>query len=209
MSPPQVVTVGERGVSGLSNLEMVRVDVSQLSDDDLGSLFRRAVFMRADAAIHRCGEAILGRDDFAGGLNRQDVYLSLARSASDPDEILKWIAQGREAAIAESQSPAQWYIMELPLRLQRGEVDQFERIMNTLRANHFQEPGVAEQVYQLLVRLGIITPDGQPARRGGGPASPMAEAPASAEPTGGIWTPEGDAAAARNSGKESKLWVPD
>ncbi|HAY82323.1 MAG TPA: hypothetical protein DCY79_21155, partial [Planctomycetaceae bacterium] len=205
--PQPIEAASEDELQNISNLQLVRVETSQLSDVDLGVLFRRAVFLRADSAIKRFGEAILQRDSFDGGLSRPDVYMALTRTAADPDEVLEWIAAGRQASEAESQSPAQWYIMELPIRLQRGEVERFQQLMETLRANHFGEPGVAEQVFQLLMRLGIIGPDGQPAQ--GPPPTADAsggEPPAAAQEGGGLWTPDSDKPP--QGGQESKLWVP-
>ena len=202
--PQPISAAGEDELQQVSNLQLVRVETSQLSDIDLGALFRRAVFLRADSAIKRFGQAILERESFDGGLSRSDVYMALTRAAADPDEVLEWIEAGRQASVADSLSPAQWYIMELPIRLQRGEVERFQQIMDTLRANHFNEPGVAEQVFELLMRLGIIGPDGQPAQ---GPPTPAdGEASATPQEGGGIWTPESDAAP--KGGQESKLWVP-
>ena len=67
----------------------------------------------------------------------------------------------REQAERAGASPARWYLDELPLRLVRGEAAEVRHIMTVLQTRHASEPGVSETLYQILVRFGIITPEGQ------------------------------------------------
>ena len=84
--------------------------------------------------------------------------------------------------------------------LGRGEVDLLEPTMQTLQKRHMQEPGLAEEVARILVRHGVISPDGQVR----GKARDIPSAPPVPDTT--IWTP--DAAEAKPEDSGSKLWLP-
>ncbi len=94
---------------------------------------------------------------------------------------------------------------EIPLRLERREVDEFRRLFERLSTKHVKEPGVAQALQQLLYQLGIMRPDGSM-------AAPSAATGAPAGAPAGLWTPDQGASAAAPAapaaGGKSKLWVP-
>ena len=72
-------------------------------------------------------------------------------------------------------------------------------LIRKLENDHINEPGIAEQLYGLLVQMGVMNPDGTRAVPSGGASDPS---------EGGIWTPGSDS----NSNPESEgsgLWIPD
>ena len=73
-------------------------------------------------------------------------------------------------------------------------------LIRKLETDHINEPGIAEQLYGLLVQMGVMNPDGSQAV----PGAP----PATAGDSGGIWTPGSDAGPGKSS-EGSGLWVPD
>ena len=95
----------------------------------------------------------------------------------------------------------------MPVRLSQGNTQEASRLIDHVQSRHMEEPGVGEAMMQLLVRLGIIRPDGTPAGPPPGPAAPMpgsTEPIGAAEPQDKIWTPGSD-----EPGGEKKLWTPD
>jgi hypothetical protein len=96
---------------------------------------------------------------------------------------------------------------EIPLRLERREVDEFRRLFERLSTKHIKEPGVAQSLQMLLYQLGILRPDGSMATPG---TTPPGASAAAAAPSSGLWTPDqgASAAAAPAAGGKSKLWVP-
>ncbi len=96
--------------------------------------------------------------------------------------------------------------MELSYRLDRGEGQEAGRLLEHLEREHLREPGVGPAVQQLLVRHGLLRPDGMPSVPAEAPSQPAAGIVvpgATAEP-GALWTPEG----AKPAGEKPKIWVP-
>jgi hypothetical protein len=75
-------------------------------------------------------------------------------------------------------------------------------VLNEIRAQHINEPGVAEATYQLLYTAGLLVPRGVP-------GAPMPVAPAEPSAAGQpskLWTPGQDAPAA--PGNKPAIWTP-
>ena len=124
------------------------------------------------------------------------------------DKLKQVIREGnaRRIVVKRGESPAALLLEELRLRLLMGrDVGECDRLLQQLRANHINEPGVAQALYQLLVEFGIISPDGRPAAKGRAAGETVAEAAAPPEPSK-LWTPDAPAPA---SEKKSALWTPD
>jgi hypothetical protein len=143
----------------------------------------------------------------ADRIDLAEVYQMLVGVSKDAEESLDYIDRGRKLAVARGASPANWYLMELQVRLSRSEADECNRLTKLLATRYGQEPGVAEALYQVLVRFGVITPDGKVAGLpqdseavGVGLDSPPGAG--DAEPSG-LWTPDSGA-----QKQASKLWLP-
>ena len=141
----------------------------------------------------------------AGDEGQLRAYGQLAQMEEDPDEALKYIEGGRKASLAAGMSCASWDLLELPVRLIQGDSQAASNLVNHLQTAHMQEQGVSEALMQLLVRFGIIRPDGTPAGPMPGGPAPGGPDQIAAEPDPGkIWTPGSD-----EPGGEKKLWTPD
>ena len=136
-----------------------------------------------------------------------DVYELMSRLSGNSDEAIQYIRKAQEAAVAGGESPARYLMAEIPLRLERREVDEFRRLFERLSTKHIKEPGVAQSLQMLLYQLGILRPDGSMAQPG---EVPPPGAPAAAAAPSALWTPDqgAPAAAAPAAGGKSKLWVP-
>ncbi|MBN2477402.1 MAG: hypothetical protein JXB62_22545 [Pirellulales bacterium] len=195
-------------VDSLPLVRLQRVMAEKLSDDVLVGAFRRAVAFGISAAMRKFAQAVVDRPSLAGDENQLQAYSALAQMESDPGVALAYLEQGREAAQSAGHSCAPWDLLELRLRFGRHEVQDVQRLVQHLQAQHIQEPGVAEALMRFLVQIGVIRPDGTPA----GPTPSMegsvpAEAgqpPAESGGTSGIWTPGGEQADGRK-----KIWTPD
>ncbi len=180
------------------------IDAAKLTDDLLQSFYQRASIFSARTAIHRLGTEVLQRNTMGERLDLASVAGGLAKLSNAPEEALKLLSRAREFAEKAGTSPARWYLEELPFRLLGGDTSEVQHIMTLLQTRHIREPGIAESLYNILVRFGIIPPDGQPSAGGPQPAAPPT---AAAEPEQGVWTPEAAQAPAGEK-KESKLWIP-
>ncbi|MHB8951548.1 MAG: hypothetical protein ACYC4U_01065 [Pirellulaceae bacterium] len=181
-----------------------RVVPEKLSDLDLARLFERAVGFKSQKAVWRLGQELLKRPGLADQVNRSAICMLLAELAEDMDESLALVLKAKQFARETNQSPARCLLSELSLRILRGDVAEAQQVITTLRTHHRQEPGIMEAVYDLLVRFGIIAPEGHRTDAMGETAHTQPAPPAASQ----LWTPDAPPAAAEGQ-QPSKLWVPD
>ncbi|MEX2114385.1 MAG: hypothetical protein WD845_14420 [Pirellulales bacterium] len=195
---------------GLARL--ARLEVEQLSDEQLVQFYQAADHFRHIAAIKKLAHEVIARENLDAKLDKAEVYGILAQIEADTDRALEYLELARKTAEKNKKSTAPWDLAELALRIARGDVAQADRLLTHIRNDHLREPGVAQALFQILAEAGIIGPDGRPtaaaaAAAGAGPEAPGFVVPgaAAAEP-GKIWTPGGE----QTSGaKKSGLWTPD
>lgn len=182
--------------------QLGRIDIAKLTDEDLQSLFFRAISFGQRIAAKKLGLEWADRPASANGqMDKSEVYGNLASLADDPEEALALLAKAREATEAKGQSPARWLLDELSIQLSRGASQEAMQILNLLSTKHINEPGVRNALIQLLQAVGALDANGRI-------ATTEPEAPAAAE-TGKLWTPETAAAPAAPAGAGgSKIWLP-
>ncbi len=199
------IDAAEITIETIPLIRLARVRVDTMTDDALLLGYRRSVAYGAAAAMEKFARAVIERPSLDGDEGQLRAYGQLAQMEEDPDEALKYIEGGRKASLAAKISCASWDLLELPVRLVQGNSQEASNLVNHLQSSHMQEPGVAEALMQLLVRFGIIRPDGTPAGPMPGGPAPAGVEPMAAEPEQGkIWTPGSD-----EPGGEKKLWTPD
>ena len=194
-------------ITSLSPVRLTRLDVKKLSDEDLLIAYQRAILYSAGRLLRKVGPELVSRPGIKGKVDFADVYELMSRLSGSSDEAIEYIRKAQEAAVAGGESPVRYLMAEIPLRLERREVDEFRRLFERLSTKHIKEPGVAQALQQLLYQLGILRPDGSMAAPGAAPPGAPAAAP---PPASGLWTPDqgAPAAAAPAAGGKSKLWVP-
>ena len=170
---PATIDPTSDDLSTLEPHDWHRVEAEKLTDEQLANLYRQAALYNARTAVQRLAPEVLRRDSLSEQLDMAAVAGGLAQLVDDPDEAVELLSQARSLAVKAGNSPARWYIAELPLRLMRGEANEVQNIMTVLQTKHIREPGVSEALYNILVRFGIITPDG---RMAGDPAAAAATA---------------------------------
>lgn len=195
----------------LMTLPLVRVprlELGKVSDDELGKLHERAVMAGADDALLLICEEAIDRPGLSDILPREELYYSLVSLQQDPQQALTWVDRARQAAEELGKSSATWDILELELRVVSGEVDEANRLVQHLRQEHLNEPGVAEQLYQVLYSLGAAPEPGAAAID---PAAVEASADRSVgaqqEPSApsALWTPDSDSPQSEGG---KKIWTP-
>ena len=204
---PQAAGPDEKGaassaVETLPLVRLARVEVEKLSDEVLLNVYSRAAAFHVDKAMRKFGEAILNRPTMKGSDAEIDVLNRLCHSESDVEKRFEYIKRGRENSKADSKTCAMWDLLELPVRLERGESQEMGRLVQHLQSKHMEEPGVADALIEFLVQIGALNPDGTPA---GMPAGPQEPAGPAAEPEAGkLWTPDGES----GGGDKPSLWTP-
>lgn len=179
-----------------------RLDLAQVPEDRLMQLFNRASMSGAAVASLALAHELVNRE--TPGVDLAPVYRQLIRSEPDPDRALQWTAKAKEWAAKANKLAGEWALLELEVQIERGDPIGVQETLNDLRANHLNEPGIAEATYRLLYTAGLLTPRGLPAGAGGGlEAAPAASA-------NRLWTPDqgAPAAAPAAGGGKSAIWTP-
>ena len=196
---------GDVDVSTCPLARLARLDLEKLSDEQIIFAFFRAITTVTAEAVRRIGPAVLERESLRGKIDRVKHLRFLAEFANTTSETVRWLTRARSETVDSGQSPASVMIAELAVRMERGDVNECERLLEELQARHIKEPGVAQSLYQLLSNAGMVEPD-----------SGSADMPLDVESTtvgdaeadrpGKIWTPHH---AEKSGGDKPDLWVPD
>jgi hypothetical protein len=177
-----------------------RLEVEKLTEDDLAIAYHRAAVAYYIEALDRLAREVLRRGTLGEKVDLAGVHRILSQTSSQPEEAIRHLQQCRDIIVKRGESPAGLLLEELRLRMLTGEeVEQCNRILQQIRANHMNEPGVGQALYQTLVEFGVITPDGRPAAARG-----PTEAEAAPAESSKLWTPDAPAPAQ----KKSALWTP-
>jgi tetratricopeptide (TPR) repeat protein len=194
-------------VETLPLVRLARVEVEKLSDESLLVAYRRVVGFGVMAAVAKYARALVDRPQAGTPDEREAAYRLLIQRERDSGRVLELLERGRKEAQAGGRSCASFDLMELPVRLMRGEGAELGRLVDHIQRTHIREPGVGQALAQFLVEIGAIRPDGTaampPAAQqqdgiivpGGGPAAE----------SGKIWTPDGETG---GGAKPGKLWTP-
>ena len=202
------IELDDSSLESLPLVRLSRVVLDRLSDEAVLVGYQRAAAFAAQTALEKYARAVVERPSLSGSDERLRALAVLARSSEDPQEALGYIEQGREAAKSAGHSCAPWDMMELPIRFARGQSNEAMELIHHLDRTHIQEPGVAEAMTRLLVRLGILQPDGTVAAGAeqAAPQQPSIVIPGEESPEQGkLWTPDSQKPADQKPG----IWTPD
>jgi Flp pilus assembly protein TadD len=185
------------------------LDLLKLGDDDLVELYLRAGRLGASEALRHLAEEVERRPSLDDKLDKVEVFEILAGLSNDNQKAFDYLNKARELAVASGASAVRWLLAELDMRLGRGEPDGVQELLRTIESKYIKEPGVGQELVQILVKHGLINPDGTPANmpRQAQAAGVGAES-ATPDESGKLWTPDGDAPESGGEEGESKLWLP-
>jgi hypothetical protein len=181
---------------------IARLKIEDVSDDDLVTLYHRAVMAGAGAAMAILAREAVRRPTLAQRIPPSDAYRRLVAGERDPDRAIALIAEARAHSKSVGESTAPWDLAELELHITSGNPEQAKTALTRIEAEHRDNPDVAAALYRLLYETGVI-PE---ATHTHGPMHEAAPAAAGAvpEPAGRIWTPDSE----RPTGGKSALWTP-
>lgn len=196
----------------LSQISIVRVphlDLAKLSDQQLMTLLDRATMTGGNLATLMVGGELVSRTTHDEGTDLTNAFRHLIRMEPDPAKAQEWTAKARQWSKSRNRTVAEWALMDLEIAIQRGDSATAQRVLDEIRTDHINEPGVAEATYRLLYATGLIG-----ARDGGHVPTPLempsnlahgSQVPAG---SGALWTPgDGDDADVSGEGK-SAIWTP-
>ena len=194
-------------LSKVSEVQMGRLPMDQLADEDLLAVYTRSALYGAVKALKASATEVINRSEkLKEKIDLAGVLGTLAELQGSNPEKLELLEKAQQAAVDQGRSPATWLLRALPLQLTSGDSTAATETINQIQRDHINEPGVADQFYGLLMQLGILRPDGTP-------ATPAAAAQPSAAGGGGLWTPDNPnpppaAEADQQDPDKPGLWVP-
>lgn len=208
--PGPVVLSGDDAIGKIGLPRLARLALEKLSNEELETAFQRAATARYEAALSRLAAEVARRPEWPNDEIRLSAYQYLIRTEPNAEQSLKYVTEGRRIAEKLGISTAPLDLDELAVRIGQRDVQEMSRLIEHIRDQHINEPGIAEALFNVLYRAGIIGPDTVRSMQGG---AGLAEGgPAGAglptrggTPAGQLWTPESEAPA----GKKSSLWLPE
>jgi hypothetical protein len=192
-------------------MQLGRLDPTLLNDDDLMMAYTLAAQNSVWIPIVKMGHELTKRESLAQKINMAEIYARLAKYTLDRDRAIDLILEAQQFETARGESPARWKVSELGMRLATGDSTGAQQLLNSIQAQHMNEPGIPQMLVQMLSQFGLIRPDGRPV------SGPPTEAPGLAggpgdmlggpmEPAAG--PPAIAGAAAEPTGGKGKLWLP-
>lgn len=211
---PEPIDPEQVGIRELPVNRLDRILVEKLNDADLALAFARAASYQYLPAMRKCAAALVEREHLGASPERRHAIEQLAYAQPDLSKAMDYVELGRQACEAAGQSNVGFDFVEANLGLMHGIPQSIPQLIDHVQNTHLEEPGVRERLMELLVRMGLINPDGSPGPtalaaqqraemgRAAGHGGVGSAAPA-AEP-GKLWTPESE-----TGGGGGKLWTPD
>jgi hypothetical protein len=181
-------------------VRMWRLDVAKLTDEDLRTAYLQSMEAGMRAAARRLAQEMISRPSFADHREKAGLHAILAMLDPESDEAPDHLDEARRISESAGESSAPWDLRELSLRIQRRELPDVDRLVRHIHTSHRNEPGVADQLLQILYEAGIVDESGRVITRG---APPAELAPAGPAEPAKIWTPESE-----TGQQKSSLWIP-
>lgn len=199
--PPTEVTP-ETSVGTLSVMQMHRLPVDQLTDQQLLTVVNRSMLIRHDETLYQVLKTAVAKPGLADQLDLQRVLRTLAEISSSigqREEAFDWIEQGRRLRVEDGKSAFQqawaWDMAELASRLEDPSDPKLKQLLHRF-VNYYgpKVPQIRPHIEQTLEAFDIPSP---------WTSIEIHSASSIASPSG-IWT-TGQPEPAQTGGK---LWLP-
>jgi tetratricopeptide (TPR) repeat protein len=199
---PQIDVTAETPLSGLSIMQLHRLPIDRLTDQQLVTVVNRSMLIRHDESLHRVLTAAVERPACAEQLDLPRIFRLLSEIASGAgkrDEAFSWIDRGRKLPVPEGKSAFQnawaWDMLELGLRMEDPSDPLLKTMLNRVVTYYAPKvPQIRPHIEETLAAIGIPSPW----------ESLDLVTPAGAPASGGIWSPD----STEPVSTAGKLWVP-
>ncbi|MCI0335486.1 MAG: hypothetical protein L0228_19950 [Planctomycetes bacterium] len=199
---PEPIKPGDQPAITLPLVRIARLQIDAVSDDDLVTLYQRAVMAGAGAATTILAREAVRRPSIATRIPPSDAYRRLVAVERDPERALVLVDEARTHSKAAGESTAAWDLAELELHITSGNPEEAKQALTRIEAEHRNDPDVAAALYRLLYETGVL-PEAMHAHAPMDEEMPVVVG-AAPEPAGRIWTPDSE----RPPGSKSALWTP-
>jgi tetratricopeptide (TPR) repeat protein len=183
-----------------------RLDMARLSLDDLRGVLVTGMGAGFERAAGLAAEAIAARPD-ATPPDRWEALGLLEERAESSVRKLELIAELRGIARELKSSDGMLDVLELRVRLQRGDEADVVRLLEHVRREHGHDQQVIQAFAEVMMEAGIDLSALAGRAMPGGGAAAMPSASTAAE-AGKLWTPGGESAPAAG-GEKKVIWTPN
>ncbi|MFP6762565.1 MAG: hypothetical protein VB858_03070, partial [Planctomycetaceae bacterium] len=194
LAEPELLEVtDETSMNALSSMQLNRLDLAELSDEQLAQIVKRSMLTRHVPFVYDVLTQVASRGvEKVRGLDQATFIRSFAQTCQEMgarDEALQWIQKGRQFADEEDnfEEKLNWAMREFQFRIEdRTDPDLVALVEHIWNYYGVKIPQIREAMRPVLAELKIPVPG---------------------ETAGGIVLP--DAATANTpAGGEGKLWLP-
>ena len=193
---------GETGLGSLSIMQLNRLPIEQLNDQQLVTVVNRSMLIRHDETLYKVLKLAIARPAIADQVDCVRILRTLAGIASangQREEMFEWINRGRNLPAPEGKTAFQnawaWDMTEFGARLEDPSDPQLKPLLNRFVTYYGPKvPQIRQHIEQTLLTFDIpspwsaveiITPDTIPSIGGGWNPS----APQTVPAAGKIWLP--------------------
>lgn len=206
-TPPATLASTRPFDDAIPPLRWHRLDMAKLSLDDLRGVLVTGMSAGFDRAAALAAEAVCGRPD-ATPADRWEALGLLEERAESSVRKLEIIGELRGIAKQLRSNDGMLDVLELRVRLQRGDEADIVRLLEHVRREHGRDQQVIQAFAEVLMEAGVdlsalagrAVPGGV-----GGPGAAAVPAAAAAEP-GKLWTPGGSEPS--GGGEKKVIWTP-
>ena len=211
---PETIRPTAEQVDTLDNVDLPRVDASNLDIESQQYLLQRCEQLRITTAARTLSRLILDREldataagDDAAVDAKIAAYMSAIQTVESDAEAMTLIEAAKSFADEHKVDHPPLRFTEMSLRLSAGDAEGFQRAVEDISTRYRNDQQIMMQLQQFLVRVGLLRPDGTPAT--GPPPGAMAGGPGAMPGSAMQPAAMGGPAAAPAPGGGSGLWTPD
>ncbi|WP_373651499.1 SEC-C metal-binding domain-containing protein [Schlesneria sp. DSM 10557] len=199
---PAIEVTPETNVGSLSVMQMHRLPIDKLSDQQLLTVVNRSMLIRHDETLYQVLKAAVARPNLTDHLDMPRIMRTLAELSSifgQRDEAFEWIDQGRKLRVEDGKTAFQqawtWDLAELASRLEDPTDPKLQQLLHRFVTYYGPKvPQIRPHIEQTLEAFDIPSPWSSIEILSGSGAAGSA----------GIWTSDQN----ETSQAGGKLWLP-
>jgi len=163
---PSLNVTDETNLGGLSIMQLHRVPIDKLNDQQLVTVVNRSMLIRHDETLYEVLKVALDRPECSAQFDLARIFRALCEISAGEgrrDEALSWIDRGRNLPVPEGKTAFQhawaWDMAELGTRLEDPADPQLKVLLSRF-VNYYapKVPQVRPHIEQMLQNFGVPSP---------------------------------------------------
>lgn len=206
---PSLTVADDLNLNSLSAMQLHRLPIADLDDDQLAYTLNRALMIRHSSFLYdvltEANRRGTGRDQ-----DRETIFATLSeicRDRGNREDAQTWLDKGRDWLESQEnnfEKLFEWTLREMRFRLEQPDDPEVPGLLKRIWEYYGPKlPQIREHLQSLVDLYGF-----DPPWEGDDVASAAGIDASGSDSAGGIWTPGEPAAAASGEGSGGKLWVP-